>query len=57
VVAWLGPWQFLILVGIIALIVGTARFTRTWRALKAGGKELKRGWKGDDREPPRIDGP
>jgi len=51
-VAWLGPWQFVILVGIIVFIVGTARVARTLRALKTGGREFKKGIRGKDELPP-----
>jgi Sec-independent protein translocase protein TatA len=52
VVAWLGPWQFLILVAVIVFVFGTARFGRSLRALKQGGKEFKRGLRGKDELPP-----
>ena len=54
-VAWLGPWQFVILVGIIVFIVGTARVARTLRALKTGGREFKKGIRGKDELPPPKD--
>jgi Sec-independent protein translocase protein TatA len=52
VVAFLGPWDFVIIVGVILLVFGTARFGRTFRALKAGGREFKRGIRGKDELPP-----
>jgi Sec-independent protein translocase protein TatA len=52
VVAWLGPWQFLIIFAVIVFVFGTARFGRSLRALKQGGKEFKRGLRGKDELPP-----
>jgi TatA/E family protein of Tat protein translocase len=52
VLATLGPWQVLILLVVIVLLFGTARFRRAFRGLKQGGKEFKRGLDGRDRLPP-----
>jgi Sec-independent protein translocase protein TatA len=52
VVAFLGPWDFLIILAVIVFVFGTARFGRTLRALKWGGKEFKRGVRGEDELPP-----
>jgi TatA/E family protein of Tat protein translocase len=53
VLATLGPWQVLILVVVIVLLFGTARFGRAFRGLVRGGKEFKRELKGgDDVHPP-----
>ena len=51
-VAFLGPWDFVIIVAVIAFIWGTRPFGRALRSLKAGGKELKRGVRGEDELPP-----
>ncbi len=55
-VAFLGPWDFVIVIGVIALVFGTARFGRAFRALKAGGREFKRGIRGKDELPPPSSG-
>jgi Sec-independent protein translocase protein TatA len=53
VVAFLGPWDFVIIVAVIVFVFGTARFGRTFRALKSGGREFKRGIRGkDELQPP-----
>jgi Sec-independent protein translocase protein TatA len=55
VIAFLGPWDFVIIVGVLVLVLGTARFGRAWRSLKAGGKEFARGIRGKDELPPPPD--
>lgn len=50
-VAFLGPWDFVIIVGVLLLVFGTARFGRALRALKSGGREFKRGIRGEDELP------
>jgi TatA/E family protein of Tat protein translocase len=52
VVAFLGPWDFLIILAVIVFVFGTARLGRTLRALKTGGREFKRGIRGKDELPP-----
>jgi Sec-independent protein translocase protein TatA len=52
VVAFIGPWDFVIILAVILFLFGTARFGRTLRALKAGGREFKRGIRGKDELPP-----
>jgi len=55
VVAWLGPWQFVILFAVILFVFGTARFGRMLRSLRIGGREFKRGLRGNDELPPPSD--
>jgi len=50
--ALLGPWDFVILAVVIALFFGSKRIARALRALGAGGRELKRGLRGEDELPP-----
>src|SRR5206468_3142016 len=50
--AFLGPWDFVIIVAVIAFFFGARPFGRALRALKSGGRELKRGIRGDDELPP-----
>lgn len=50
--ATLGPWQFLILVAVIVLVFGSRRLAQAIRSLRAGGRELKRGLRGEDQLPP-----
>jgi Sec-independent protein translocase protein TatA len=50
--ATLGPWQFLIVVVIILFLFGSRRVGRALRSLKTGGRELKRGLRGEDELPP-----
>jgi Sec-independent protein translocase protein TatA len=52
VVAFIGPWDFVIIIAVFLFIFGTARFGRTLRALKTGGREFKRGIRGKDELPP-----
>jgi len=52
--AFIGFWEFLILIAVIALAFGSARFVRTGRALGRGAKELKRELKRGD-APPRSE--
>ncbi len=50
--AYLGPWQFVILGVVIVLAFGSRRLARAIRSLRAGGKEFKRGLRGEDELPP-----
>jgi Sec-independent protein translocase protein TatA len=54
-VAFLGPWDFVIIIAVVVFVFGTARFGRTFRALKQGGREFKRGVRGgkDELPPPQ----
>jgi Sec-independent protein translocase protein TatA len=58
VVAFLGLWDFVIIIAVVVFVFGTARFGRTFRALKQGGREFKRGVRGKDElrppEPPQT---
>ena len=52
----MGLWDFVIIIAVIVIIFGTARFGRAFRGLKAGGREFKRGIRReDDRELPPPD--
>ncbi len=50
--ALLGPWDFVIIVVVIALLFGSRRIGRAFRALGVGGREFKRGLRGKDELPP-----
>jgi sec-independent protein translocase protein TatA len=50
--ALLGPWDFVIIAVVIVLIFGSRRIGRAVRALGIGGRELKRGFRGEDELPP-----
>jgi TatA/E family protein of Tat protein translocase len=50
--ALLGPWDFVILIVVIALLFGSRRMARAIRALGSGGREFKRGLRGQDELPP-----
>jgi sec-independent protein translocase protein TatA len=52
IVALLGPWDFVILFVVIVLLFGSRRLGRALRALGAGGREFKRGIRGEDELPP-----
>jgi Sec-independent protein translocase protein TatA len=52
VIALIGPWDFVIIVAVIAFVFGMRPFMRALRSLKSGGKELKRGLRGEDELPP-----
>ncbi len=52
IAAVLGLWDIVIIVAVLVLVFGTARFGRAFRSLKTGGRELKRGWRGEDELPP-----
>jgi Sec-independent protein translocase protein TatA len=52
VVAFIGPWDFVIIIAVFLFVFGTARFGRTFRALKTGTREFKRGIRGKDELPP-----
>ena len=47
--ASIGLWEFVILVGIILLVFGTARFTAAGKALGRGAREFKRSIRGGDK--------
>ncbi len=51
-VAFLGPWDFVIIVAVLLLVFGTARFGRALRSLKAGAREFRRGIRGQRQLPP-----
>ena len=48
----MGLWDFVIIIAVIVFVAGTARFGRTFRALKIGGREFKRGIRKQDELPP-----
>jgi Sec-independent protein translocase protein TatA len=49
----MGLWDFVIIIAVVVFIFGTARFGRTFRAMKIGGREFKRGVRGEkDQLPP-----
>jgi Sec-independent protein translocase protein TatA len=48
----IGPWEFVIVIVVLVLIFGTARFSRSWRSLKQGGKGFVREIRGKDELPP-----
>jgi Sec-independent protein translocase protein TatA len=49
----MGLWDFVIIIAVVLFIFGTARFGRTFRAMKIGGREFKRGIRGEkDQLPP-----
>jgi Sec-independent protein translocase protein TatA len=50
-----GLWDFVIIIGILLLVFGTARFGRAFRSLKVGGKNFSRGIRGEDELPPPKD--
>jgi Sec-independent protein translocase protein TatA len=50
--AYLGVWQFVILAVVIVLLAGSRRLVRAIRSLRAGGRELRRGLRGEDELPP-----
>jgi Sec-independent protein translocase protein TatA len=47
-----GLWDFVIIIAVVVFVFGTARFGRTFRAMKTGGREFKRGISGKDELPP-----
>jgi TatA/E family protein of Tat protein translocase len=53
VLALLGPWDFVIIVGVLLLVFGTARFGAVLRGLGRGGRELKRELR-DENEPRKL---
>lgn len=53
--AFLGPWDFVIIVAVLLLLFGTRPFARALRSLKSGGRELKRGIRSEDELPPPAD--
>ncbi len=53
--ALIGPWGFVIVVVVIVLAFGTRRVGQAIRALGTGGREFKRGLRGDDELPPPKD--
>ncbi len=52
-VAFIGPWEFLLLVLIIAFLFGARRFTSAGRALGRGAKEFKRSVSDEDGGEPK----
>jgi Sec-independent protein translocase protein TatA len=50
--AGIGVWGFIIIVAIVVVVFGTARFGRAFQGLKSGGRELGRGLRGEDDVPP-----
>ena len=48
----LGAWDFVVIVAVIVLIFGSRRIGRALRSLGAGGREFKRGLRGEDELPP-----
>jgi sec-independent protein translocase protein TatA len=50
--AMLGPWDFVIILVVIVLVFGSRRIGRAIRALGSGGREFKRGVRGEDQLPP-----
>jgi sec-independent protein translocase protein TatA len=52
VLALLGPWDFVIIIAVIVLVFGSRRIGRTIRSLGSGGREFKRGIRGEDQLPP-----
>jgi len=52
VLALLGPWDFVIIAVVIVLVFGSRRIGRAVRALGSGGREFKRGIRGEDELPP-----
>ncbi len=52
VLALLGPWDFVIIAVVIVLVFGSRRIGRAFRALGSGGREFKRGIRGEDELPP-----
>jgi len=50
--AFLGPWDFVIIIALLLFVFGTARFGRAFRSIKSGGREFKRGIRGEDKQLP-----
>ena len=53
--ALLGPWDFVIILAVVVFLFGSRRIGRTFRALGVGGREFKRGVRGQDHLPPPGD--
>ena len=53
--ALIGPWDFVIVAFVIVLFFGSKRVARAFRALGTGGREFKRGLRGEDELPPPPD--
>ena len=48
----IGLWEFAIIIVVLVLIFGTARFSRAWRSVKQGGKGLAREIRSKDEQLP-----
>jgi Sec-independent protein translocase protein TatA len=53
----MGLWDFVIIIAVVLFIFGTARFGRTFRAMKIGGREFKRGIRGEKEQLPPPEPP
>jgi TatA/E family protein of Tat protein translocase len=57
----IGPWEFLILVAVIAFLFGSRRVTAAVRSVGRGAREFKESVKGEDDDeepkepPPRLE--
>ena len=51
----MGVWDVVIILGVLLLVFGTARFGRALRSLKQGGKGFARELRGEDELPPPAD--
>ena len=53
----IGPWEFAIIIVVLVLVFGTARFSRAWRSVKQGGKGFAREIRSKDEQlpPPPAD--
>ena len=50
--AGIGIWGLIIIGAIVVVVFGTARFGRAFRSIKSGGREFKRGIRGEDKQLP-----
>ena len=48
----IGPWEFAIIIVVLVLVFGTARFSRAWRSVKQGSKGFTREIRGKDEQLP-----
>ena len=60
--SWIGPWELLILLGVLLLVFGPKRLPEMGRSLGRGMREFRqsitgRGDEGDDKLPPSRDAP